>query len=82
MAKICSFYTMRATFAWNTAVMASNPLYSFKVTFEICSYDTVLYYYFPICNTLGVSESQPCCESHPGCHGYQAAMIFVTYAVR
>jgi len=40
MEKDCGFYTKGATFAWNTAVMASNPLYSFKVTCEMCSYDS------------------------------------------
>jgi hypothetical protein len=69
MEKICGFYTKRAIFAWNTAVMASNPLCSFKVTCEMCSYGTVLNYYFPLNTTIGVSESQA-----PRCHGYWVAM--------
>jgi hypothetical protein len=56
MEKMCGLYTKRAKFAWNTAVMASNPLCSFKVTFEMCLYDTVLFYYFPLNTTIGVSH--------------------------
>jgi hypothetical protein len=48
MENICGFYTKRAAFAWNTVVMASNPPCGLNITFEMCSFDTVLYYYFSL----------------------------------